>query len=93
VFTVSIAVAALLALDVLGRYHRRMRRERGAEEPPAEPDPGPISVRSWRPAPLALTAGPAPAPFTGPDYADQGCDHQLPLYVPSEIADRDGHRL
>jgi hypothetical protein len=95
VFTVSVGVAALLALDLLGRRWRRSRHEllvrRAAEQ--AEENAGPLTVHAWRPAPLALPAAPPPPPFTGPDYAAPADEGALPLYVPSEILDRDGRRL
>ena len=95
VFTVSVGLAALLALDVLGRHWRRARQAALlARAQEAEDDePGTITVQAWRPEPLALPAGPTPPVFAGPDYADTGSDTRLPLYVPSEILDRDGRRL
>ena len=94
VFTVSVVVAALLLLDLLARHWRRAREAAllaRAEEPEEEPEI--LTVQAWRPEPLALTAAPAPPPFSGPDYADPAGDTALPLYVPSEILDRDGRRL
>src|SRR3954452_18271679 len=95
-FAVSVCIAVLLGLDLLGRHWRRARlqflleqaRRAGQEEPDM------VTVESWRPEPLALPAAPAPPPvtFVGPDYAPPG-DGALPLYVPSEILDRDGRRL
>lgn len=92
-FAGSVCVAVLLGLDVLGRRWRRARlaylheQARLAEQ--AEPET--VTVQSWRPEPLALSAGPPPVGFVGPDYAR--ADGALPLYVPSEILDRDGRRL
>ena len=91
-FAVSVCVAVLLGLDMLGRHWRRSRQAwllQCAQQ--AEEEPTTITVRAWRPEPLALPATPSPAPFSGPDYA--AIDGALPLYVPSEILDRDGHRL
>lgn len=94
-FTVSIGAAVLVGLDVAGRHWRRQRhawaldRARLAEEA----EPRTITVQAWRPEPLALPAGPTPAAFSGPDYADPDDDGALPLYVPSEILDRDGRLL
>jgi hypothetical protein len=91
---VSVCVAVLLGLDVAARRWRRARlaylveRARLAEEA----EPATVTVESWRPEPLALPAGPTPVAFVGPDYVAPH-DGSLPLYVPSEILDRDGHRL
>ena len=94
-FAVSICVAVLLALDVAARRWRRARlaylieRTRLAQEI----EPPTVTVESWRPEPLALPAGPTPVAFVGPDYVAPDDSGRLPLYVPSEILDRDGHRL
>jgi hypothetical protein len=94
-FAVSVCIAVLLGLDVAARRWRRARlvylleRARLAEE--TEPDT--VTVESWRPEPLALPAGPTPVAFDGPDYVAPGDGGRLPLYVPSEILDRHGHRL
>ena len=58
-----------------------------------EDEPATVTVESWRPEPLALPAGPTPVAFDGPDYVAPGDGGRLPLYVPSEILDRNGHRL
>ena len=93
--TVSVCVAGLLGLDVAARRWRRARlaylgeRARLAEET----EPETVTVESWRPEPLALPAGPTPASFVGPDYVAPDDHGTLPLYVPSEILDRDGHRI
>jgi hypothetical protein len=95
VFVLSVAVAALLALDLLARRWRRSRAEllaRRADEQDDEPV-GPLTVQAWRPEPLALPAAPAPPSFSGPDYAAPVDEGTLPLYVPSEILDRHGRRL
>ncbi|WP_369138909.1 hypothetical protein [Modestobacter versicolor] len=62
--TVAVLVAVLVAVDVLGnRWHRhvqaaRLEAARRAAEEWADPEP--ITVPSWRPAPLALPAGAPP---------------------------------
>ena len=93
-FAISGCVAVLLGLDVAARRWRRARLvyllERARLAEASEPET--VTVESWRPAPLALPAGPTPVAFVGPDYATPE-DGALPLYVPSEILDRDGHRL
>jgi hypothetical protein len=94
-FAVSVCVAILLGLDVAARRWRRARLAYLVEQARlAEPAPEPetVTVQSWRPEPLALPAGPTPVAFAGPDYATPQ-DGALPLYVPSEILDRDGRRL
>jgi hypothetical protein len=94
-FAVSVCVAVLLGLDVAARRWRRARlaylieRARLAEEA----EPATVTVEAWRPEPLALPAGPTPVTFVGPDYVAPDDRGTLPLYVPSEILDRDGHRL
>ena len=94
-FAVSICVAVLLGLDLAGRHWRRARvaylleRARRVEDD----EPETVTVQSWRPEPLALPAGPTPVAFDGPDYATPVDGGRLPLYVPSEILDRDGRRL
>jgi hypothetical protein len=95
VFTISVGVAALLVLDLLARSWRRSRQAAllARAQEVEDDEPGTITVQAWRPGPLALTAAPAPPPFSGPDYADPAGDASLPLYVPSEILDRDGRRL
>ncbi|WP_448627942.1 hypothetical protein [Geodermatophilus sp. URMC 64] len=96
ILTVAIGVAVLVTLDLLGRRWRRsmlawqQERVRLAAEAAQEP----ISVQAWRPEPRAPRALPAsPASFAGPDYAARAGDGTLPLYVPSEILDRDGRLL
>jgi hypothetical protein len=93
-FAVSICVAVLLGLDLLGRRWRRARQLYLLEQArlAGEVEPETVTVASWRPEPLALPAGPTPVTFVGPDYATTD-DGALPLYVPSEILDRDGRRL
>ena len=66
-----------------------LERARLAEEV----EPATVTVESWRPEPLALPAGQTPVAFDGPDYVAPGDGGRLPLYVPSEILDRNGHRL
>jgi hypothetical protein len=94
-FAVSVCIAVLLGLDVAARRWRRARlvylleRARLAEQT----EPEPVTVESWRPEPLALPAGPTPVAFVGPDYVAPDDHGTLPLYVPSEILDRDGRRL
>jgi hypothetical protein len=94
-FTVSVCVAVLLGLDVYGRRWYRARQVFLLEQArlAEEAEPGIVTVQSWRPEPLALPAGATPGPFDGPDYATPGDGAALPLYVASEILDRDGHRL
>jgi hypothetical protein len=93
-FAVSICIAVLLGLDLLGRHWRRTRQLYLLEQARLAEQvvPETVTVTSWRPEPLALPAGPTPVPFVGPDYVTAG-DGALPLYVPSEILDRDGRRL
>jgi hypothetical protein len=96
ILTVAIGVAVLVAVDVLGRrWHRSMaawRQERARLTADAQPEA--VTVRSWRPERPALPPPAPPAPLTGPDYAaTTTADASLPLYVPSEIIDRDGRRL
>jgi hypothetical protein len=69
--TVAVGIAVLVGLDLGGRRWRRAVLVRRAEqvrlaEQYWEEQP-PIGVPSWRAEPLALTAGPPPAP--GPDYS------------------------
>jgi hypothetical protein len=94
-FAVSVCIAVLLGLDLLGRHWRRARQayllEQARLADQAEPET--VTVTSWRPGPLALPAGPTPVTFVGPDYATTADGGALPLYVPSEILDRDGRRL
>jgi hypothetical protein len=63
--TVAVLVAALVAADVLGHRWRRHRRalalERARLAAAEWTDAAPITVHAWRPGPLALPAGPAPA--------------------------------
>src|SRR3954453_8448301 len=94
ILTVAIGVAVLVALDVLGRHWRRSmlawHQERARLA--ADEGQGPITVQAWRPEPRALPSG-STTSFSGPDYAGRAGDGALPLYVPSEILDRDGRRL
>ncbi|MGY1809939.1 hypothetical protein ACI8AF_21440 [Blastococcus sp. SYSU D00669] len=94
VFTVCVGVAVLLGVDVVIRHWRRSRAawHAGQAHLAAEAEPETITVQAWRAEPLALPAGSAGGPFTGPDYSTRD-DGALPLYVPSEILDRDGRRL
>jgi hypothetical protein len=95
-FAVSVCIAVLLGLDVAARRWRRARLAYLVEQArltEQEPEPGTMTVQSWRPEPLALPAGPTPVTFVGPDYATPADGGALPLYVPSEILDRDGRRL
>jgi hypothetical protein len=68
--TVAVLVAALVAVDVLGhrwRRHLRAVRLERARLAAADwidgdwTDAEPLTVHAWRPGPLALPAGPAPA--------------------------------
>jgi hypothetical protein len=99
-FAVSVCVAVLLGLDVVGRRWRRARQAYLVEQYVLEQarlveqaQPETVTVTSWRPEPLALPPGPTPVAFAGPDYATVAEGGTLPLYVPSEILDRDGRRL
>jgi hypothetical protein len=60
--TVAVLVAVLVAIDVLGHRWRRHLAAVRLEEARAAAlewtDPEPITVRSWRPEPLALPAAP-----------------------------------
>ena len=64
--TVAVLVAVLVAIDVLSHRWRRHRRAVRLEQArlAAEEwaDPEPLTVRAWRPEPLALPAAPAPVP-------------------------------
>jgi len=95
ILTVAIGVAVLVTADVLARRWRRsmLAWHQERTRPVAEAEQGPIPVQAWRPAPLALPARATSASFAGPDYAARAGDGSLPLYVPSEILDRDGRRL
>ena len=63
--TVAVLVAVLVAADVLGhRWRRHLRAaalERARLAAAEWTDAEPITVHAWRPEPLALPAGPAPA--------------------------------
>ncbi|SFL08397.1 hypothetical protein [Geodermatophilus ruber] len=78
--TVAVGVAVLVALDVGGRRWRgsvqawREEQARRAEEFWAQP---PLDVPSWRPAPLALPAGPSAAPPPA-DYAAPSAARPFP---------------
>jgi hypothetical protein len=62
--TVAVLAAVLVAVDVLGHHWRRHRAALRLEEArlaaAAAADATPITVRSWRPEPLALPAAPPP---------------------------------
>jgi hypothetical protein len=62
--TVAVLVAVLVGMDVLGHRWRRhlqaLRLEQARLAAEAWSDPQPVTVPSWRPAPLALPAGPTP---------------------------------
>src|SRR4051795_13003239 len=82
--TVAVLVAVLVALDVLGhRWRRHLQAVRleqarlGAEE---WADPAPITVRSWRPEPLALPAAAAPVTpgHARNAYARQAWPEEMP---------------
>jgi hypothetical protein len=64
--TVAVLVAALVAVDLLGHRWRRHRRAVAAERARLAAEAwtadGPLTVRAWRPEPLALPASPAPRP-------------------------------
>lgn len=94
-FAVSVCIAVLLGLDVAARRWRRARLVYLLEQARLAEDaePAMVTVESWRPEPLALPAGPTPVAFDGPDYVTPVDGGRLPLYVPSEILDRNGHRL
>jgi hypothetical protein len=63
--TVAVLVAVLVAVDVLGhrwrRHLRSVRLERARLAAAEWIDAEPITVQAWRPEPLALPAGRAPA--------------------------------
>ena len=71
--TVAVGIAVLVGADVGGRrWHRSMlawREERAHLEAASWEEPGPITVSSWRPEPLALPAGRSFDPAPGGDYA------------------------
>lgn len=71
--TVAIGIAVLVGMDVGGRrWHRSVqawREERARLEAASWEEPGPITVSSWRPEPLALPAGRPFDPAPGGDYA------------------------
>ena len=71
--TVAVGIAVLVAMDVGGRrWHRSLeawRVERARLEAERWEEPGPITVSSWRPEPLALPAGRPADPAPGGDYA------------------------
>jgi hypothetical protein len=62
--TVAVLVAVLVAIDVLGHRWRRhlqaVRLEEARVAAEEWADPEPITVQSWRSAPLALPAAAAP---------------------------------
>ena len=63
--TVAVLVAVLVGIDVLGhrwrRHLRAVRLEQARLAAGEWADPEPLTVRAWRPEPLALPAAPAPA--------------------------------
>ncbi len=67
--TVAVLVAVLVGIDVLGHRWRRhlaaVRLEEARLAAQEWTDPEPITVRSWRPEPLALPAAPPPV-LAGP---------------------------
>ena len=71
--TVAVGIAVLVGMDVGGRRWRRSlaawREERARLEAAPWEAPGPITVSSWRPEPLALPAGRPFDPAPGGDYA------------------------
>jgi hypothetical protein len=71
--TVAVGIAVLVGMDVGGRRWRRSleawREERTRLEAAPWEAPGPITVSSWRPEPLALPAGRSWEPVPGGDYA------------------------
>ncbi len=71
--TVAVGIALLVAMDVGGRRWHRLLEAWRAERAPLEAvtweEPGPITVSSWRPEPLALSAGRPSDPAPGGDYA------------------------
>jgi hypothetical protein len=74
--TVAVGIAVLVGVDVGGRHWRRSlaawRAERAGLGAAPWEEPGPITVSSWRPEPLALPVGSSswePAP---------GGDHAVP---------------
>jgi hypothetical protein len=71
--TVAVGIAVLVGMDVGGRRWRRSleawREERARLAAAPWEAPGPITVSSWRPEPLALPAGRAFDPAAGGDYA------------------------
>jgi hypothetical protein len=62
--TVAVLVAVLVAIDVLGHHWRRhlqaVRLEEARLAAQEWADPASITVQSWRPEPLALSAAPPP---------------------------------
>lgn len=71
--TVAVGIAVLVGTDVGGRRWRRSleawREERARLAAVPWEEPGPITVSSWRPEPLALPAGRPADPAPGGDYA------------------------
>ena len=69
----AVGIAVLVGMDVGGRRWRRSleawREERARLEAEPWEVPGPITVSSWRPEPLALPAGRPFDPAPGGDYA------------------------
>jgi len=88
--TVAVLVALLVAVDLLGHRWRRHLQAVALEEARAAAQdwaqPAPITVRAWRPEPLALAAAPRQAPraagrttsgaVTEDDYVDSGYARQ-----------------
>jgi hypothetical protein len=79
--TVAVLVAALVALDVLGHRWRRHLQSVRLEEARLAAEgwaaPGPMTVQSWRPEPLAL---PTAAPESNHVQNSQNC------YAPNAYA-------
>ena len=71
--TVAVGIAVLVGMDVGGRRWRRWSAAwcEGRATAEAAPGgvPGPITVSSWRRAPLALPPGRSSDPAPGGDYA------------------------
>lgn len=73
---VAVGIAVLVAGDVLGDRWRRRALAWRAEQarPAAEEEQAPLTVRAWRPDPLALPAGPGGRLPPGHPYAGNAYD-------------------